>query len=88
MSLTHVLTQFALESHVTTQNLPINPKADSAYATRSHCLLQCGYFGFRFVRYQVLSGSAWRTHLQIHYFSVLARIDFVNVYGLLHDLLW
>jgi hypothetical protein len=101
MSFAHMLTQFAPESHVMTQDLQITPKAGSAYATRSHCLLQCGYLGFRFVRYQC---SLWlglaitplnllfvskveRTYVQIRYFRAIASIDFVSVYGLLNDLL-
>ena len=102
MSLAHMLTQFALESHVMTQNLPINPKANSTYATCSHCLLQWGYLGFRFVRYQcslwfglaiaplklLFASEVERVSVQIRYFRAIAQIDFVNVYGLLHDLLW
>jgi hypothetical protein len=102
MSFAHILTQFAPESHVMTQDLQMTRKAGSAYATRSHCLLQWGYLGFRFVRYQC---SLWlrlaiaplnllfvsdieRTYVQIRYFRAIARIDFVSVYGLLNDLLW
>ena len=102
MSVTHILTQFALESHVMTPNLLITPKADSAYATRSHCLLQCGSLGFRFVRYQcslwfglaiaplklLFASEVERMSVQIRYFRAIARIDFVSVYGLLQDLLW
>jgi hypothetical protein len=102
MSLAHVLTQFALESHVMTQNLPINPKAGSVYATRSRCLLQWGCLGFRFVRYQcslwfglaiaplelLFASEIERTLVQMRYFRAIARIDFVSVYGLLQDLLW
>lgn len=97
-----MLTWFAPESHVMTQNLLITPKAGSAYATRSHCLVQCGYIGFRFVRYQcsswfvlviaplklLFASGVERTHVQVRYFRAIARIDFVSVYGLLHDLLW
>jgi len=107
MSFAHILTQFALESHVMTQNLLITPKAVSA--TGSDCLLQYGYLGFRFVRYQcsfwfglamsasrvaivplklLFASEVERTHLQIRYFSAIARIDFVSVYGLVQDLLW
>ena len=102
MSFAHILTQFAPESHVMTQNLLITPKAGSAYATRSHCLLQCGYLGFRFVRYQcslwfglaiaplklLFASEVERTDVQIRYFMAITRIDFVSVYGLLQDLLW
>lgn len=83
------------------QNLLI-PKAGSASATRSRCLLSYIYLGFRFVRYQC---SPWfvlaiapfkllfvseveRTYVQICYFKAIARIDFVSAYGLLNDLLW
>lgn len=85
-----------------TQNLLITPKAGSAYAKRSHCLLPCCYLGFRFVRYQcslrfglaitplklLFASEVERTYVKIRYFRAITRIDFVNVYGLLHDLLW
>jgi hypothetical protein len=65
-------------------------------------LLQCGYLGFRFLRYQ---SSPWwvvtatslklpfaseveRIRLQLRCFRAIARIDFVRVYRLLNDLLW
>ncbi|WP_199300349.1 hypothetical protein [Trichocoleus sp. FACHB-262] len=85
------------------QNLLITPKAGSACASmRSRCLLQSGYIGLRFMRYQ---SSPWlglaiallklpraagieRTHVRVRYFRAIARIDFVGVYGLLNDLLW
>lgn len=86
------------------QNLLIIRQAGSACAStrHSHCLLQCSYIGFRFVRYQC---SPWlslaiaplkllfvsgmkRTREQIRYFRAIARIDFVGVYSLLNDLLW
>ena len=102
MSLAHILTQFALESHVMTQNLLITPKAGSAYATRSHCLLQCDYLGFHFLSDQfspwfvlaiaplklLFASELERMSMQIRYFRAIARIDFVSVYGLLQDLLW
>ena len=76
-----------------TQNLLITPKADSAYATRSHCLLQCGYLGFRFVRYQcslwfglviaplklLFASEVERMAVQIRYFRAIARIDLVSL---------
>ncbi|MEP0821187.1 MULTISPECIES: hypothetical protein [Trichocoleus] len=84
------------------QNLLITPKADSGASMRSRCLLQFGYIGLRFMRYQ---SSPWlglaiallklpraagveRTHVRVRYFRTIARIDFVGVYGLLNDLLW
>jgi hypothetical protein len=84
------------------QNLLLIPKAGSACATHAQCLMQCGYLGFRFVRYQcsiwfglaiaplklLFASEVERTYVQIHYFRAIARIDFVSVYGLLHDLLW
>lgn len=85
-----------------TQNLPITPKAGSAYATRSHCFLPCSYLGFRFVGYQcslwfvmaiaplklLFASEVERMFVQIRYFHAIAQIDFVSVYGLLQDLLW
>lgn len=77
------------------------PKANSA-SMRSCCLLQYVHLGFRFVRYQcfpwfvltiaplklLFASEVERIHVQVRYFSAIARIDFVSVYGLLHDLLW
>lgn len=68
----------------------------------SRCLLQYGYLGFRFVRYQcspwlvlaiapiklLFAPEVERMRLQLSCFSAIARIDFVRVYGLLNDLLW
>ncbi|MBD2463678.1 hypothetical protein H6G89_22005 [Oscillatoria sp. FACHB-1407] len=85
-----------------TQNLLMTPKASSACATRSCCLLQYGYIGFRFVRYKCspwfvlviapfklfLTSGVERTRVQVRYFSAIARIDFVGVYRFLQDLLW
>ncbi|MDX2214967.1 MAG: hypothetical protein SFY66_16890 [Oculatellaceae cyanobacterium bins.114] len=82
------------------QNLLIS-KADSA-SMRSCCLLQYVHLGFRFVRYQcfpwfvlviaplklLFASRVERMHEQVRYFSAIARIDFVGVYGLLNDLLW
>ena len=82
------------------QNLRM-PKAGSA-SLRSRGLLQYVRVGFRFVRFQcfpwfvlaiaplklLLASEVERTYVQIRYFSAIARIDFVSVYGLLHDLLW
>ncbi len=84
------------------QNLLFTLKADSACAMPAQCLVQCGYIGFRFVRYRcsfwfrlaiaplklLFASEVERTHLQIDYFSAIARINFVRIYGLLHDLLW
>jgi hypothetical protein len=64
--------------------------------------MRCAYLGFRFVRYQcypwfalvtaplkvLLASEVEWTYVQIRYFSAIARIDFVSVYGLLNDLLW
>ncbi len=86
-----------------TQNLPMIPKACSIRASvRPRCLLLYGYIGFRFVRYQcspwfvvaivslklLFASKVERTSVRIRYFSAIARIDFVSVYGLLNDLLW
>lgn len=86
-----------------TQNLLMIPKASSACVSiRSHCLLQYGYIGFRFMRYQcspwfvvatvlpklLFASKVERAYVQIRYFSAIARIDFVSLYGLLNDLLW
>ncbi|WP_199320778.1 hypothetical protein [Leptolyngbya sp. FACHB-261] len=86
-----------------THNLLLIPKASSACASmRPRCLLQYGCIGFRFVRYQcspwfvmaivplklLFASKVERTYMQIRYFSAIARIDFVSVYGLLNDLLW
>lgn len=86
-----------------TQNLLMIPKASSACANmRSRCFLQYGHIGFRFVRYQCspwfvmaiaplklfFASKVKRTYVQIRYFSAIAKIDFVSVYGLLNDLLW
>ncbi|HEY9653999.1 MAG TPA: hypothetical protein V6C50_00780 [Crinalium sp.] len=86
-----------------TQNLLMIPKARSACASiHFRCLLQYGYIGFRFVRYQcspwfvmaivplklLFASKVERTYVQIRYFSAIARIDFASVYGLLNDLLW
>ena len=68
----------------------------------SLCLLQYGYLGFRFLRYQcspwlvlaiaplklLCASEVERMRLQIRCFRAIARIDFVRVYGLLNDLLW
>jgi len=69
---------------------------------RSRSLLQYGYLGFRFMRYQCfpwlnlaiallklpfVSGME-RIREEIRYFNAITRIDFVGVYGLLNDLLW
>jgi hypothetical protein len=84
-------------------NLLITPKAGSAFAGRhSRCLLQYGYLGSRFVRYQcapwlvlaiaplklLFASEMERIHLQLRCFIAITRIDFVSVYGLLNDLLW
>lgn len=83
------------------QDLLPTPKAVSC-ATHPQCLMQCSYLGLRFVRYHcslwlvlaivsiklLLASEVERTHVRIRYFSTIARIDFVSVYGLLHDLLW
>ena len=82
------------------QNLLI-PQAGSANR-RAHCLLQYAHIGFRFVRFQcfpwfvltisplklLFTSEVERIHVQVRYFSAIARIDFVGVYGLLNDLLW
>ena len=95
-----MLTQFASESPVMSQNLLI-PKADSA-SMRSCCLLRYVHLGFRFVRYQcfpwfvlanaplklLFASEMERVHEQVRYFNAIARIDFVSVYGFLNDLLW
>jgi len=102
MSIAHILTRFVPERYVMPQNLLLTPKADSACATGAQCLLQSGYLGLRFVRYQcspwfvlaiaplkvLFASQVERTYVQIRYFSAIARIDFVSVYGLLQDLLW
>lgn len=84
-------------------NLLIARNAGSVTAsTRSCCLLQHGYFGFRFLRdlcfpWLVLAvtpvkllfaSEVKRIRLQIRWFRAIARIDFVSVYGLLNELLW
>lgn len=82
------------------QNL-LTSQAGSA-SIRSRCLLQCVYLGFRFVRCQcfpwfvlamsplklLFASGVERIHVKVRYFSAIARIDFVSVYGLLNDLLW
>ncbi len=69
---------------------------------RSCLLLQYGYLGFRFVRYQCFpwfrlattlfklpfASGVERIRAQVRYLNAIARIDFVGVYGLLNDLLW
>lgn len=98
-----MLTWFAPESLVMPQNRLLTPKAGSVCASlRARCLLQYGYIGFRFMRYQC---SPWlvlaiallklpcatgveRLHVRVRYFRAIARIDFVGIYGLLNDLLW
>lgn len=83
------------------QNLLI-PKAGSSCVIQARCPMQCGYLGFRFVRYQcspwlslatvplklLCASEQERTYAQICYFRALARIDFASMYELLHDLLW
>lgn len=84
------------------QNLLTAPKASSRARLRSRSLLRYGCIGFRFVRHKCspwlvsaiallklvfASGAEW-IHKQIRYFSAIARIDFVSVYGFLNDLLW
>jgi hypothetical protein len=66
------------------------------------CLIQCGYIGFRFLRYKyspwlilaiaqirlLASSKVQRTREQIRYMRAISRIDFAGVYALLNDLLW
>lgn len=102
MSDAHILTQFAPESHIMSQNLLIPNSGSVRASMRSRCLLQYVHVGFRFVRYQcfpwlvlaivplklLFASGAERIHEQVRYLSAIARIDFVRVYGLLNDLLW
>lgn len=86
-----MLTRFAPESHVMSQDLLITPKAGSACANRrSRCLLQYGYLRFRFMRYQcapwlvlaiaplklLFASGVERIHEQVRYLSA-------NTYGAL-----
>ncbi len=66
------------------------------------CLIQCGYIGLRFLRYNaspwltlaiapiklLASSKVQRTHEQIRCMRAISRINFVNVYEVLNDLLW
>lgn len=66
------------------------------------CLIQCGYIGFRFLRYKtspwlilaiapiklIASSKVQRPREQIRYMRAISRINFVGVYTLLNDLLW
>ncbi|MBI4780767.1 MAG: hypothetical protein HY785_05530 [Oscillatoriophycideae cyanobacterium NC_groundwater_1537_Pr4_S-0.65um_50_18] len=84
-----------------TQNLLATPNSASV-SMRSCSLLQYGYLGFRFIRYQCFpwlkltiallklpfASGVERIHEQVRYLNAIARIDFVGVYGLLNDLLW
>jgi hypothetical protein len=84
------------------QNLLIAPKVGAGTRVSACCLLQCGYIGFRFVRYKcspwfvlatvplklLFAAEAERTYVQIRYFSAISRINFIHVYELLNDLLW
>jgi hypothetical protein len=102
MSIAHMLTRFVLGSLVMSQNLRLTPPADSAFTRAAQGLVQCGYLGFRFVRYQcspwfalaiaplklLLASDVERTDVRVRYFRAIARIDFVRVYRLLYDLLW
>ena len=97
-----MLTWPAPESLAMQQNPLIAPKAGAYASVRACCLLQCGYIGFRFVRYKcspwfvlatvplklLFAAEADRTRVQIRFFSAIARINFIDVYGLLNDLLW
>ena len=83
------------------RNLLLTPNAVSASASAC-CLLQYGYLGFRFMRYQcspwlmltiaplklLFASGVKRSHEQVRYFSAIARIDFLSFYRLLSDLLW
>jgi hypothetical protein len=65
-------------------------------------LFHYGCVGFRFLRYNcspwlvlaiapikwLFASEVERTSVKIRYFSAIARIDFVSVYGLLNDLIW
>ncbi len=103
MSFAHILTRFALERLVMTPNLLTAPNTGSAsVSVRSCSLLQYGYLGFRFMRYQwfpwlrlaiallklPFTSGVERIREQVRYCNAIARIDFVSVYGLLNDLLW
>jgi hypothetical protein len=86
-----------------TQNLPRSTavKATSV-GVFQRCLLQYSYLGFRFARFKCFpwltiaiavcklpfASGVERTHIQLRYLSAIARINFVDVYGLLSDLLW
>jgi hypothetical protein len=86
-----------------TQNLPssLAAKATSA-SVYQRCLLQYSYLGFRFARFKCFpwltlaiavcklpfASGVERTHVQLRYLSAIARINFVNVYGLINELLW
>lgn len=86
-----------------TQTLLTTPNTGSASASiRSCSLLQYGYLGFRFMRYQCFpwlslaiallklpfASGVKRIREQVRYLNAITRIDFVDVYGLLNDLLW
>jgi hypothetical protein len=65
------------------------------------CLIQRGYIGLRFLHYKtspllilvisstklLSSSEVQRIRERIRYMRAITRIDFVSVYGLLHDLL-
>ena len=84
-----------------TQHLLTTPNPGSA-SMRSSSLLQYGYLGFRFMRYQCFpwlnlaialfklpfASGRERIREQVRCLNVITRIDFVGVYGLLNDLLW
>ncbi len=84
------------------QNLLIPSNSSAGRTSGRGYLLRHGYVGFRFVRYQcspwfvlataplklLFATGVERSHVQIRCCKAIARIDFVQVYGLLNDLLW
>lgn len=66
------------------------------------CFIQCGYIGFRFLRYKAspwltlaiapiklfTSSKAQRTCEQIRCMRAISRINFVSVYEVLNEVLW
>jgi hypothetical protein len=69
---------------------------------RISCVLRYSYIGFRFLRYRLSPWSALasaslklifvagsdRTHEQIRCMRAMSKIDFVNFYRAIEDLLW
>jgi len=82
------------------QNLKIIRK--SSACTDMAYLLRSGNIGFRLLRYQcflwfglaivqlqlLFASEEERSYLQIRYFRLITRIDFVGVYELVNDWLW